>query len=438
MTVENIETGKEMYELIERLYPICRSITGNGVRQTLKIIQEIIPLEIKEVPSGTRVFDWEIPKEWNIKDAYIKNSKGEKIVDFKDSNLHVLNYSVPIRGRFNLSQLCEHIFTLPDYPDWIPYLTSYYKEKWGFCMEHNRLKQLKGDEEYEVLIDSSLEEGSLTYGEYYLPGNTDEEILFSTYVCHPSLCNDNLSGVALLTHLAAGLKEKNLKYSYRFLFIPETIGAITWLALNEDNVSKIKCGLVVTCVGDSGIPTYKRTRKVGSYLNDVVEKVLEDSCEPYNIVDFFPVGSDERQFSSPGFQMEIGSLMRTMYTKFEEYHTSADNLEFINANSLEDSLKRYQDIVHVLEGNEVFASTNPKCEPQLGKRGLYSLLGAKKEENYDKNSMFWILNFSDGEHSLLEISKRSGIAFKKLRKTADILQNHNLITPLRMIKNKSS
>ena len=419
--------GHEMYMLMEKLYPICRSITGDGVRETLKIIHEHIPIEIHEVPTGTKVFDWTVPKEWNIKDAYVKNSKGEKIIDFRKSNLHVLNYSIPVHKKIGLTELKEHLFTLPDYPDGIPYLTSYYKENWGFCITHKQYEQLEEDN-YEVVIDSTLEEGHLTYGALYLKGESADEVLFSCYVCHPSLCNDNLSGITLLTFLAKHLKGMKLKYSYRFLFIPETIGAITWLSLNEDKISKIKHGLVATCLGDSGKSTYKKTRNGDNVIDKAVEKVLIDSGKPYKIIDFFPSGSDERQFCSPGFNLPVGSLMRTPYGRFPEYHTSADNLEFIKAEYLADSFERYMKAIFVLENNETYMNHNPKCEPRLGKRGLYRMIGSQKWGGIDELALLWVLNLSDGANSLLDISIRSGLPFSQIKYGADALLEKGLLS----------
>lgn len=409
----NLE-GEKMFELMETLYPICRSITGNGVRQTLEIINQIIPIDIKEVPTGTKVFDWEVPKEWNIKDAYIKNSKGEKIVDFEKNNLHVLNYSTPIHKTVSLEELKEHLFTLPKYPDWIPYRTSYYNENWGFCITHKQYEELE-DDTYEVYIDSSLDDGHLTYGELYIKGESEEEFLLSTYLCHPSLCNDNLSGVVLLTYLAKELLDKDLKYSYRFLFIPETIGAITWLSLNEEKTKNIKYGLVATCVGDRGNITYKKTRNGNEMIDRVVEKVFIDSKQQYKIIDFRPWGSDERQYCSPGFNLPVGSLMRTPYGIFPQYHTSADNLNFIDSNSLADCLQKYLEVIYIIENNNIYVNTNPKCEPQLGKRGLYD------EISHLKWVMFWVLNLSDGTNSLLDISIRSRLGFKQIKEAVDLL-----------------
>lgn len=417
--------GEDLYNLIKKLYPICRSITGNGVRETLKIIQEHIPIEIHEVPTGTKVFDWTVPKEWNIKDAYIKNSRDEKIVDFQESNLHVLNYSVPVNKKVPLEELKKHLFTLPEHPDWIPYRTTYYEENWGFCMTHRQLEQLE-DEIYEVVIDSSLEDGHLTYGELFIEGETSEEVLLSCYLCHPSLCNDNLSGVGLLTFLAKHLLREKLKYSYRFLFIPETIGAITWLSINDDRINNIKHGLVATCLGDSGKSTYKKSRIGNAEIDCVVEKVLMDSGEPYEIIDFYPFGSDERQFCSPGFNLPVGSLMRTPYDRFPEYHNSADNLDFVGREYLSDSFNKYLETIFVLENNETYMNLNPKCEPQLGKRGIYRMLGGQRVGDIEICSL-WVLNLSDGSNSLLDISIKSDLKFRQIVNGVDILMQKGLL-----------
>ncbi len=422
--------GNWMYDLMKELYPICRSITGDGVRKTLEIIKEKIPIEIKEVPSGTKVFDWTIPKEWNIKDAYVKNSDGEKIIDIKTSNLHVLNYSTPINKKLPLKELRDHLHYLPEYPDWIPYLTSYYKENWGFCLTYNQFNTLEEDN-YEVLIDSTLEEGYLTYGELFLRGKTEKEVLFSCYICHPSLCNDNLSGPVLLTALAKNLinlmHDDNLEYSYRFLFIPETIGAINWLFHNEKKVKNIISGLIVTCVGDSGNSTYKKTRDGNTITDKIVEKVLIDSEDSFKIIEFFPSGSDERQFCSPGFNLPIGSLMRTIYGHFPEYHTSADNLNFIKPESLADSLKKYNKFLYIFENNRTYVNLNPKCEPHLGSRGLYGMIGEQTDGYIDEIPIRWVLNLSDGKNSLLDISFRSKMSFERIKKSADLLIKAELL-----------
>jgi aminopeptidase-like protein len=418
----------EMFDLMTELYPICRSITGNGVRKTLEIIGKHIKVEIKEIASGSQVFDWTIPKEWNVSDAYVIDPKGAKIIDFKKSNLHVLNYSMPIRKKMSLEKLKPHLHTLPDQPDLIPYLTSYYKEDWGFCMSHNQFQKLE-EGEYEVCIDSSITDGYLTYGEYFLKGQVEDEVLISCYLCHPSLCNDNLSGVVLTTFLAKYLGEAPLRYSYRFLFIPETIGAIAWLSVNEENVSKIKYGLVATCVGDSGISTYKKSRQGNAEIDKIAIHVLKHSGTNYNVVDFFPTGSDERQFCSPAFNLAVGSLVRTLYDCFPEYHTSADNLEFVKKEYLGDSYSKYLSIISILEQNKTYLNRNPKCEPQLGRRGLYRMIGAQKDghKRINELALFWILNLSDGSHSLLEIAERSNLEFNIVKNAADALYDNDLL-----------
>jgi aminopeptidase-like protein len=416
----------ELYQLMIKLYPICRSITGEGVRKSHQIISEYVSLQTKEIPSGTKVFDWNIPKEWNINDAYVLDSKGNKIIDFKKSNLHILNYSIPINKKVTLDELKKHLHTLPDQPDLIPYLTTYYNEDWGFCISHNQFLELKEDE-YHVCIDSTLENGSLTYSECILKGKTSDEVVISCYTCHPSLCNDNLSGVVLTSLLAKYLSNLQLNYSYRFLFIPETIGAIAWLSSNQNLTSIIKHGLVVTCVGDSGISTYKKSRMGDAEIDKVVENMLKNSGNNYKIINFFPSGSDERQFSSPGFNLPFGSLMRTMYGQFSEYHTSADNLQFIKKDSLIDSFLKYLTVIFILENNHTYINLNPKCEPHLGKRGLYNKIGGEKSFDQLKQSILWVLNLSDGKHSLLDISNTSGFQFDLIKDAADVLIQNSLL-----------
>jgi aminopeptidase-like protein len=423
------KVGTEMYEFISSLYPICRSITGNGVRETLRILKDHIPLTVYEVPSGTQVFDWTVPKEWNIKDAYVRNSKGEKIIDFNKTNLHVLNYSVPVRKKVSLGELKEHLYTLPEYPEWIPYRTSYYQETWGFCMSHNQYKDLK-DEEYEVVIDSSLQNGQLTYGEYYIKGEEAEEVLISCHICHPSLCNDNLSGIVIAVFLADFLSRNPSRYSYRFLFIPGTIGSITWLCLNESKVHKIKHGLVAACLGDAGKFTYKKSRSGNAEIDRAVICALRDAGNDFEVLDFIPYGYDERQYCSPGFNLPIGCLMRTPYGRYPEYHTSADNLDFVHPSYLSDSFLTYLSVLNILENNKTYMSTNPKCEPQLGRRGLYESVGGGSNKITDQTALLWILNLSDGQNTLLDIAERSGIEFSTIQRASrrllksDLLREH--------------
>ena len=418
--------GREIYQLIEELYPICRSITGDGIRSSLEIMGQHIPLDLHQVPSGTQVLDWTVPKEWNIRDAYIKNSKGEKIVDFQASNLHVLNYSTPVNSKMRLCELKEHLYSLPEHEDWIPYRTSYYKENWGFCVTDRLLKRL-GEEEYEVYIDSSLEAGYLTYGEYYLRGELEDEFLVSCHCCHPSMCNDNLSGMGLAVQLAKILSERKLRYSYRFLFIPGTIGSIAWLDANRDHVRKIRHGLVVACVGDPGKLHYKKSRNGDAEIDRAVVHVLRHSRQEYKLIDFFPYGYDERQYSSPGFDLAVGCLSRTPHGQFPEYHTSADNLQFITPETLGDSFEKYVEVINLIERNKRYWNTHPFGEPQLGKRGLYGTFGGRKDSNIYEMAMLWVLNLSDGNHSLLDIAERSGTPFRFIWEASEVLLKHELL-----------
>jgi aminopeptidase-like protein len=419
------EIGHELHAFAAELYPICRSITGGGIRQTLAMIQSRIPLEISEVLTGTPVFDWTIPKEWNIRDAYIKAPNGERVVDFQKCNLHVVSYSTPVHSKMRLSELKPHLFTLPERPDWVPYRTSYYKEDWGFCLSQNQMAALE-DGEYEVCIDSTLEEGHLTYGECYVPGQSSEEVLISCHACHPSLANENLSGLTIATYLARCLGERVTRYSYRFLFIPGTIGAITWLARNRDKASRIRHGLVLTCLGDRGGFHYKKSRRENAEIDRVAAHVLGHSAESSDIMNFFPYGYDERQYCSPGFNLAVGCLMRSVWGTFPEYHTSADNLAFIEPLQLGTSLQICADILDVLEDNRTYRNLSPYCEPQLGRRGLYCSTG--DEIGSEINARLWVLNLSDGSHSLLDIAERSGMAFPLIKEAAIVLVRAGLLS----------
>ncbi len=424
--IDPAEIGRQIYELIADLYPICRSITGNGFRQTVALLQKQIPLTVYEVPTGTQVFDWTVPREWNIRDAYVKNSRGERVIDFQRSNLHVLNYSVPISRKMPLAELKEHLFSLPDRPDWVPYRTSYYKENWGFCLSHNQLQKLP-EGEYEVCIDSSLENGSLTYGEYFLTGETSDEILISCHSCHPSLCNDNLSGVSIATYLAKTLAGASRRYSYRFLFIPGTIGSITWLSRNEGAARRIRHGLVLACLGDRGEMSYKRSRRGNAEIDRAVVQVLQHSGNAFAVRDFSPYGYDERQYCSPAFDLAVGCISRTHHGKFPEYHTSEDDLNFVLPASLGDSFGKIFAVLGVLEENRVYVNQSPKGEPQLGKRGLYRNIGGHVDAEAREMAMLWVLNQSDGAHSLLDIAERSGMKFDQLQRAARDLEQHRLL-----------
>lgn len=419
-------TGKGMMSLAGRLYPICRSITGQGLRMSLGIIAEQIPLEMFEVPTGTPVFDWTVPEEWNLELATLTDPHGKVIADTRLHNLHVLNYSEPRHEMLDLEELRSHLFSLPDRPDWIPYRTSYYTRNWGFCLPHRVIKSLQPGK-YEVRINTTLSHGSLTYGECCLKGQTDDEVLFSAHACHPSLANDNLSGIVVAVALAQWLMNQKHRYTYRFVFAPGTIGALCWLANNRTTVRRISHGLVLSCLGDSGSITYKRSRQGSAMIDRIVEHVLKEQASDYQVRDFVPYGYDERQYCSPGFNLPVGVLMRTPYGEYPEYHTSADNLDLLNPQSLEHSLSVLQKIVQVIETNRRYVNLSPYGEPQLGKRHLYSSTGgAPKSPGYEM-ALLWMLNYSDGQHDLLDISMKSGLPFVTLVSAADRLKEASLL-----------
>ena len=420
------ELGERMYALAERLYPICRSITGNGLRETLRILQEKIPLTLHEIPTGTTVFDWVVPREWNIRDAYIKNSRGQKVVDFQQLNLHVLNYSTPINARMSLEQLRPHLFTLPEKPEWVPYRTSYYNDNWGFCITHRQLEMLP-DDDYEVVIDSSLEPGALSYGELTIPGKSEEQVLLFAHCCHPSLANDNLSGIAVVIELAKILSASSPKFTYRCIFAPGTIGCITWLSQNKSELSKVKLGLVAAVLGDTGRLTYKKTREGETLIDRAALHIMRHRNIPFNTLEFSPYGYDERQFASPGINLPVGRLTRTPNGKYPEYHTSADNMSLITPDALADSLAVYCEIVTLIENNCIYQSNFPYCEPQLGKRGLYKTTGGHANAEQRELALLWVLNQSDGQHDLLEIAERSDIPFATIASAATELAATDLI-----------
>lgn len=420
------ETGAEIYALAARLYPICRSITGDGVRQTLGILSETVAIGRHEVPSGTAAFDWTVPREWVVRSASVTDSAGRKVVDFADHNLHLLNYSAPFKGTVSLQELKRHIYSLPEQPDLIPYRTSYYQEAWGFCMAHSKLAALpEGD--YRVEIDTEFRDGSLTYGEYVHQGTTDREVLLSAHICHPSLANDNCSGLALLAVLARRLAGRSTRYSYRFLFAPGTIGALTWLSRNEHKVGRIDHGIVVSCVGDGGGPTYKRSRRGNAFIDRAMAQVLAASPKPATLLDFSPYGYDERQYCSPGFDLPVGLFQRSAFGTFPEYHTSADNLDFIAPEHLSDSYRIISETIDIIEGDWTPVSLCQKGEPQLGRRGLYAALGGDKSTGLSSMSLLWVLNLADGSHSLLDMAERSGLSFRELAGAAELLRAHDLV-----------
>ena len=423
-------SGEEMHALVRRLYPICRSITGDGVRQTLHILREFLPaLQVHEVPTGTAVLDWHVPREWNIRDAWIKNRRGERVVDFRQHNLHVLGYSMPVRGWYTRAELLAHLYSLPEQPTLIPYRTAYYAETWGFCLRHEQLLALT-EPGYEVCIDSSLTEGALTYGELLLPGELTREVLISCHICHPSLANDNLSAVAVATQLALHLQQQPRHYSYRFVFAPGTIGAITWLSRNPEAVARIQHGLVLSLLGMPGVFTYKKSRRENTEVDRAVAMVLRDAAVPHSLVDFVPYGYDERQYCSPGFNLPVGCLSRTPYAQFPEYHTSADDLALVQAGALADSLRMTEQVLAVLDTNGRYLNLSPFGEPELGRRGLYGTVGGTPTPPDWQLTLLWVLNLSDGQHSLLDIAERAKLPFEQVRRAAELLTTHQLLMPL--------
>ncbi len=435
-----ITTNTEIQSYLERLFPINRSLTGNGNRASLAILSEIVPLNIKEYPTGQVVYDWEIPKEWNIKDGWIKNDKGEKIVDFKKNNIHVVGYSIPINEKIEGKKLKEHLHYFIEQPEVIPYRTSYYNENWGFCLSYNSYKQLFWEEQtYEVFIDAELKEGSLTLADYILKGETDKEYLFSTYFCHPSLANDNLSGTLMNAFLARELSKRKLKNTYRFVFAPETIGTITYCATHEEEMKRIEAGYILTCLAGQGNYGYKNSF-VGDHLIDrVAHQTFREKQIDYISYPFVPQGSDERQYSSPGFRIPIGSVHKDKYHEYDFYHTSGDNLGFISIEAFISTLDIYLSIIDKLENNESFISLNPNCEPRLGKRGLYPAIGRRTMYSYEgKENKFpeykdeldiimWLLFYADGKHSLLDIAIKHNFHFDQLKEVLEKLKHAGLI-----------
>lgn len=425
--IDESQAGKRIYALIEELFPICRSITGQGVRDTLDIVERFIPLERSSFDSGTAIFDWEVPREWNISDAYIKDSTGRRIVDFHAHNLHVVNYSVPVRARMRLAELKAHLHTIPERPDWIPYRTGYYRDTWGFCLTQRQLDTLV-DDDYEVCIESSLAPGTLTLAELVLPGAVTDEVLIYTHDCHPSLCNDNLSALAVTTLLAQKWRSTAHHYTYRFIFGPATIGSIAWLSRNEAHASKIRHGLVLASLGDRSPFTYKRSRRGAADIDRIVEYVLQRQdngrCE-----DFSPYGYDERQFCSPGFNLPVGRLTRAPNGSYPEYHTSADNLDFITEQSLGESLRVCEQILDILDHNGRYLNLSPKCEPRLGKRGLFRMTGGSAPGEFE-HALLWVLNQSDGDVDLLDIARKAKLEFSLILRAAQALMDARLLRRL--------
>lgn len=420
--------GNVMYNLAERLYPICRSITGNGFRQSLAIIREILPeIQVTEIPSGTQVFDWTVPKEWNIHGGWIKKNSGEIVVDFKDSNLHVMGYSLPVHTTVSRDELLEHVYTIPDQPELIPYVTSYYKERWGFCMS-DKQKQTLTDDEYEIMIDSTLEDGLLTYGELVLPGESQEEILISTYLCHPSMANDELSGPCVQTELVKYIKSQpKHRYTYRFLWVPETIGSITYLSNNWEMLQKhVKAGFVLSCVGDNRTYSIVYSKYADTLADRVLENILRFHYPDFKRYSFLERGSDERQYGSAGIDLPVCGFCRSKYQNFPEYHTSADNMSLISPEGLAGAYEVMVKVVNALENNGYYQMVC-KCEPQLGKRGLYPTI-SRKGSNYSVRTMQHFIAYADGRNDLIGISNILGTPVDELIPIKNKLMEHQLLT----------
>ena len=415
-----------MHALATRLWPIARSLTGPGFRESLAIIEETTgPMELHRWPTGEQVLDWQVPDEWTIREAWIRGPGGERVVDFAEHNLHVLGYSEPIHRTMPLEELQGHLHSIPEQPTAIPYVTSYYRRRWGFCLAHDERERLP-DGDYEVFIDADLGPGHVEVGEVVIEGG-EQEVLFSTYCCHPSMANNELSGPVIAAQLAAAVRARpERRHTYRFLFLPETIGSICYLARFGDRLrERLAAGYVITCAGDRGTLTYKRSRRGDSLADRVAEHVLRGS--EHQVIDFFPLGSDERQFCSPGFNLPVGSLMRTRYGTYPEYHTSLDDLSFITPEALGETFEKYLAIVAALEANDTLAATEPYGEPQLGKRGLYPTLGGPRAVEQAVTDMMWLLNLCDGTCDLVAVAERAGRPLAELAPIAAKLVDAGLL-----------
>jgi aminopeptidase-like protein len=425
------DIARDLYTHVEALFPICRSITGEGLRQTLHYIADQIPLQVHEVPSGTPVLDWEVPPEWTVRGASIRTVTGRTVVDFAHHNLHLLQYSRPVDRVVGIDELQRHLHSLPEQPELIPYRTAYYAETWGFCLAHrDRLKLI--DPAYHVRVDTEIAPGSLSYGECFLPGEEAGEVLLSVHCCHPSLANDNLSGIAVAIELAHALANQRRRFGYRFVFVPGTIGAITWLHFNRDAPSRVCHGLVLTCLGDAAPPTYKQSRRGTAPIDRYAAYVLREEGYGDRVMPFVPYGYDERQYCSPGFDLPVGCLMRSPNGTFPEYHTSADNLSFVKPEALADSLRVLERLLAIAERDTLPRNLQPYGEPQLGRRGLYRAIGGQHDSGegaagFDQLTLLWVLNLADGKHSLLDMAQRSGKPFETVAAAADALDAAGLL-----------
>lgn len=415
-----METGNTLINQVKELFPICRSLTGEGTRQTLRYLKNLVPdLKIHEVSSGTKAFDWTVPLEWNITDAYVANSKGERLIDFKKNNLHIVGYSTPMNEWMDFKTLETHLFTLKEQPAAIPYITSYYSRNWGFCVSYEHFLELKNnpEEKYHVVIDSTLEAGHLTYGEIIIPGKSTEEVLLSTYVCHPSMANNELSGPVVTINLAQWLLEEKRHYTYRIIFLPETIGSIVYLSKHLDEMKRnVKAGFVLTCIGDDRTYSYLPS-KIGNTLADrCALHALEHSGVSFQKYSFLDRGSDERQYCSSGVDLPVCSVMRSKYGTYPEYHTSLDNLDLVTASGLLGGLNIMKKTLTILENNKVYQNL-VTCEPQLGKHGLYPKFSTKESFAIVRD-MKNLIAYADGKLDLVTIANEIGVDAESLVETA--------------------
>jgi aminopeptidase-like protein len=418
----------EAFAAMREMFPICRSITGDGVRRTLDLIEGIVPLDRYEVATGTTVFDWEIPREWNIRHAWIADSQGRRVVDFREHSLHVLGYSTPVRCTMSLDDLQPHLYSLPEQPDLIPYRTSYYREHWGFCMRHRDRERLAPGP-YEVVIDSDLAPGHLSYAECVVPGSGPGEAIVYTHTCHPSLANDNLTGIVVAAVLARELGRNTPRLSWRFVFGPGTIGSLTWLSRNEARLPRVVGGMVIGSLGDAGPLTYKRSRSGGTATDRAAELVLASSGVASRVIDFEPYGYDERQFCSPGFDLPVGRLTRSPNGSYAEYHTSADDLSLVRPAPLAESIRVLARIASAIDCNRRPFNLRGKGEPRLGKYGLYGAIGGTAPGEFE-HALLWVLNLADGEHDLVAMAGRSGLAIELLDRAASALEQAGLVKTL--------
>ena len=449
-TDPHLALQQEADRLLRDLFPICRSITGDGVRQTLRALQQVTPFQIHEVPSGTPCFDWIVPDEWNARDAYIADESGRRLVDFQQSNIHLVNYSMPFEGTLTFDELAPHLHSLPDLPNAIPYRTTYYNRSWGFCLTHEQLETLDRQARYRVKVDTTLQPGSLTYGEALLPGTSGEEYLVSTYCCHPSLANDNLSGPVLWTLLLRELAARPHRHAYRFIIIPETIGALAYLAANQRVMHEIDGGFVVTTVAGPGKFGYKRSFEGKHRIDRIVRQMFKELDLEYIEYPFDVNGSDERQFSSPGFRLPTGTICKDKYYEYPYYHTSLDDLDFVSAANLTATLGLYRMAIEMLEQDRPYRSLNPHGEPMLGKRGLYPKVGGSIKQQAaapagehagrayqvsperilygnELDAIRWLLFHADGWTGLLEIAERTGLPVRQLHEVAQKLVEGGLL-----------